>query len=381
MDKITGKGNRSKPRKVLSWNVNGYSNPLGPITRSVSARIDNPPSYVPYLRNFDVVTLQETWLKENPFVELMPDYQWVHIPSRDPEGTRGRKRGGFIIGWRRSIPSRNVRSQLVGHSEWGSVELYLFGRWVQIVGLYRHHTTKFKDINLPFNRAIPILLMGDMNTRTGNTQTSSEIPRESRDSRSSPTSSAFMKWLEANGLDVLNGSVEGDVPGQITRIGTRGGQPVESCIDYAVGNKPMMDLVQELYVDKNRRESDHSPLIVTLAVDEDDDNKDKKEKDDRKHDIERIKQKEKEKMIKKEKKEREDEEKRERVEREQWERFQTALTVGVIVVGTLASLAVAAVNPSAGILTGKAAAKAAAAVKTAGVVRTVAKTALECMRI
>ena len=85
----------------------------------------------------------------------MLDYEWVHIPSRDPEGTRGRKKGGFTIGWRSSIPSRNVTTQLVGSGEWGSVELSLNGTWIQVVGLYRHNTTEFDELNIQSRSADP----------------------------------------------------------------------------------------------------------------------------------------------------------------------------------------------------------------------------------
>lgn len=324
------KTKKSEPIRILSWNVHGFSNPIGPVTRSVSARIQNPPMYVTYLQDFDVITLQETWLKENPFMELMPDYQWLSIAARDPEGRRGRNKGGLIIGWRRSIQSRNIRSELVGNSEWGSVELLLNGEWVQVVGIYRHYTTKFSGLSIPFNQTLPILLMGDLNTRMDNRQSSPDISRESRDLVWSSTSSAFLKLLRLNGLYVLNGSVPGDIPGDFTRIALRRNVIVKSCIDYAAMNSSMHRLIKEMRVDNTRRESDHRPLIVTLVTEEDDDQEEEeKEKEDREREIEKAKQRERQLEIEKkqelermEKKAREEKEERECKKRENEQRIE-----------------------------------------------------------
>ena len=237
----------------------------GVSTRAM-ARQDNISATADYAEEFDVVVLQETWLKENPFERLLRDWRWETIASRDPLGTRGRNRGGFIFGWRRNVPSRNIRSSLEGNSEWVSVELLVNGRWIQVVGLYRHASTRFEDLNIPFNRDLPILLVGDMNARTADREASpapsQEGRRRSRD-MSLTSDREFLGFLRENGLEILNGTVDGDREGEFTH---RHGSNVQSTIDYATANEAMRQQVRELKVDQTRRESDHFPLMVSLGV-------------------------------------------------------------------------------------------------------------------
>lgn len=259
----------------------------------------------PYLSAFDIVILEETWLKDSPFgnSKVLKDWKWLNIPSLSNRSC------GMLLGYKSWI---KLKKDIAGHiknedredkkrrsrdseerdpndglteeerikiikgfeSQWISAEFEVDKMSLQIVGLYRHHNTKFEAVETAFQRMLslskttPLLLIGDMNVRIGGMGAWPDKTKN-RNCRDKHTDSkglytSFLQLLETCKLIVLNGQTRGDEEGEYTR------EEAKSTVDFGAANEKLREKIEQFKVDTIRQyESDHYPLTLKIRIRED----------------------------------------------------------------------------------------------------------------
>lgn len=137
-----------------------------------------------------------------------------------------------------------------------------------------------QDINSSLdNMEFPDLVVGgDFNGRVGESSYLEEEiievsdcikeVRVSKDKISNSRGKAVLLAMEELGLTLLNGRVDGDIPGEFTHVSERG----NSVIDLVYSNLTCIPKVQRLKVEYDITSSDHFPLSLELNLTVNEDN-------------------------------------------------------------------------------------------------------------
>lgn len=109
------------------------------------------------------------------------------------------------------------------------------------------------------NPGVNMLISGDFNARTegGTGKKGERERRECRDSCMNAEGKKLIKWLNENGLEILNGTVDGDEKEDDICIGTWG----DSVIDYIKRNGIIKKEEEDMEIIEST-ESDHMKLFV-----------------------------------------------------------------------------------------------------------------------
>lgn len=235
-----------------------------------------------YLKNFDVIVLQETWLDEKQYEEnfinaLDNNFIWT-TKAAVRVNKKGRAKGGQIIGIRKNL-GKNI----------------VFCDWKYGVIIEGDHIEaedkKFKIITVYINKGMSnikkhisviievaikeskgILMLGDLNARTGcENEANDDLydldrnytkNRVSGDEVLNSEGRKLLNLCGEYGLKILNGCMKDDYEGKLTYIGEAG----SSVLDYLIvkedeGINPISSLGVE-----SRVESDHLPVAFKIRL-------------------------------------------------------------------------------------------------------------------
>ncbi len=219
-----------------------------------------------------MVILLKTWLEEK---------DWGVWRGRLPAGytcekvdvkrihVKGRAAGGIIFGVKTNGVQRKGVFKIgadvikwkgkIGELDWSIVAVYNACGWEKL-----RAELKEEGENKNLNR----LVVGDMNARIGTERVvirndGSEMERKSKDQTTNTEGVRMLKWMEDEGMMVLNGWKEDD-EGVWTFIGEQGG----TIIDYGIVNGNAEVEVTRFSVEE-RTESDHMPITMVMGGDED----------------------------------------------------------------------------------------------------------------
>jgi len=223
-DRDRDKGKRKlgdKIRKVLFWNVAGGGN--------------KDKEFWKYIRSFDIINLCETWINEKGWESLkerLPvSHEWgCSFASR--KGSRGRAKGGFLVGKKMEGDKRgsklNIRKE---NEEMVWCNMYIGKESLDIIMVYGG-----KERGKLGDRKIEefigkedlgsVIIGGDFNIRIGELGNGgieeSVAERYSKDKVIGNGGIQLAEWIMEKGWMILNGRTEGDWEGEYTYVGARG---------------------------------------------------------------------------------------------------------------------------------------------------------------
>lgn len=245
-------------KEILFWNVAG----LG--------RHDK--EFWRFIGKNDFISLCETWLEERSWnrirYKLPSSHKWYCIFAKR-EVNRGRARGGFLIGIKKSW---NIEKEVSIQEREEGVVMTRFREKEQkrtfvVISVYSNRNwKKMKEamVNIAEENREEILIVGgDFNARIGlkggNDIEGWDIRRKSKDEVVNVKGKELIDWVADVGGVILNGTTKGDEDGEFTYIGPKGA----SVIDYAIVNENCMEFVNSFKVEE-RVDSDHMPLRLEI---------------------------------------------------------------------------------------------------------------------
>lgn len=262
---------KSKNLKLLSWNIMGWG------------RHTCDPSFVSYVSKFDIILLQETWLREkltlNGFTTSSVD------ASASQKG--GRPSGGLSILISTSI--KHVSFSIPPLANLASSSLVRFNDiWLLIINVYLPPIRQKEALKntwlkletyitntLAQHPEVLLILAGDFNARIGPTEADlydhfhlaqPEIDlglvlpyRQSKDKGCNWAGLYLTELSHKLNLVIMNGSTEGDDEGEYTFVSNRG----SSTIDYFLISYELLFVTPRCKIE-HRVESDHLPVTLTL---------------------------------------------------------------------------------------------------------------------
>lgn len=227
-----------------------------------------------YIKGFDFISLNETWLEEKGWErikwKLPRTHEWKCSFARKSR-KRGRAKGGFIIGKRLGWGEES--SVLIKYEEEGIVlsEIYREGESLGIISVY--NVGRWKVIADSIDGLVEdrerkgVIIGGDFNIRTGVGGgigvDEEENKRFSKDKTIGNEGRNLIEWVGEKGWYIMNGNVKGDWEGDFTYVGPRG----SSLIDYVLINDNIVDKIEEFKVDVSV-DSDHMPLCIRIGREE-----------------------------------------------------------------------------------------------------------------
>ena len=251
--------NRRKRRgkiEILFWNVAGLVNKDRDFWR--------------YIREFDFVSLSETWVdaeKWDNIKSLLPNtHEWVCSHAKRIK-KKGRAIGGFVLGRRKSWGE--LGSTMIKNEEEGLIlsEILTDGERINIISVY--NKDNWSRVEETIERWLEnkdrerTLIGGDFNIRIGELGGGEEeeggIDRKSKDKTIGNGGRNLVEWVQNKGWYILNGMTKGDWDGEYTFVSSRG----NSVIDYVIVCEELYYCVKEFIVDA-RVDSDHMPVIAVM---------------------------------------------------------------------------------------------------------------------
>ena len=244
-----------KKIKILSWNVQGLRKKLGDIRN--------------YLMNFEIILLTETWIESKQIVntqKMLPkEFTWFWMEAVR-EKQRGRPAGGMTIGVKNGIPC----SGFTGNSKgcWASINIAIKQHKYKILSIYNNTSCDTMRVELEQvleqcrSEGYAGLLCGDLNARIGTLGAHEE--NEERATEDAVINKEGREWItlmETYGLTLLNGNVNGDRTGNITRMGYSNQE--QAVLDYAAITTNSFQTIDSMKVGVETN-SDHFPLEISL---------------------------------------------------------------------------------------------------------------------
>ena len=262
----------------------GYQNIEGLHSRTFDCKL----SYIQPKLIHDIEVLSETWGICNHSKDF-PGYKTVHIDSTKKSNVhKGRSSGGILIYIKnhlfRFIKSVEKTPQYV----WLEIDksiFYALEDSIRICVAYNPPSSSkycnpeiYDEISTHIMQCVTskILLIGDFNSRTGETleytepdkMDENEIPREciptSRkncDKVTNPMGEKLIDLCKGHDLQLLNGRTSGDTQGAFTFYDTKEGA---STIDVAVSSDPLYSSIRSFNVCRQDEFSKHCKIVVRI---------------------------------------------------------------------------------------------------------------------
>jgi len=225
-----------------------------------------------YIIGYDFISLSETWVDEKGWEvwkERLPGtHIWECVPAVNRK-TRGRAKGGFIIGKKKDW--RTSRCIMIAEKGEGVLrsEIEVDREQLSIISVYGEQGGKklVERLDLMAGRRGEenVIIGGDCNLRIENLGKSDKAEggmlRYSKDTCVSNEGRRLMGWINKMGWEILNGCTEGDWEGEFTYVGARG----SSVIDYVITSENVSNRISSFRIG-DRVDSDHMPLELTLQM-------------------------------------------------------------------------------------------------------------------
>lgn len=269
--------------KITSYNIQGmYSSCFG--DKSIN------PDFLNLVNSSDIVIVLETWSREGNFHSI-PHYRELCIPSiKNPKVKCGRDSGGIIVLFKENIsnyifPVKKGRShiwiKLKKELTSSDLDIYLCAIYIPPNESPYYSDEIFQTLQseiLQFQSQGSILLMGDMNARTGreidyiesqgyafvsdvqiNRNKQFERPRQNHDNILNKNGKQLLQLCKSLGLFITNGRMRGDSLGRFTYCSQLGC----SAVDYAVTDIESNN-INYFMVMPQIPLSDHSHITISL---------------------------------------------------------------------------------------------------------------------
>ena len=257
--------------------------------------IDN---FVHFVKTCDIIGFVETWLHDDSdCINMFPGFK-IFSYFRPKAHKKGRHSGGvtvlikneFAKGVKRVYNNCYDMIFLLLDGKFFNVDkhtlvgfIYMspenasvynnqnYDPWFQIENVIIKCKSDFNDPN--------ILLMGDLNARTGidsdfiendtnmfipvpdNYDTDDVLHRKSKDHIVNNFGRKMLDFCKATGMRVLNGRTKADEEGQFTFVSHTG----KSVVDYAISSVQSLYTIMSFTVECNP-ESDHMPITTNLLI-------------------------------------------------------------------------------------------------------------------
>jgi len=222
------------------------------------------------LRKSDIINISETWIeKEDKIMDhKMKNHEYVQIKARR-EKKRGRPKGGMVMAHRKSLITKKIGIEKVT-DEVMKMEIDTGNEVIIVISTYmrenrKENYEKIAEI-IEENKDRYIIIGGDFNARTAEKggrieDDIAEERRSSEDKIINEEGRVLIKWLEENGLYIINGNVQGEEKGSMTYIGAAG----RSVIDYVITNRKGEEKIDKMEIVEGTA-SDHLMIKVNLRT-------------------------------------------------------------------------------------------------------------------
>nr|GAT54355.1 predicted protein [Mycena chlorophos] len=255
-------------RTFLAWNIDGR----------LALKLADP-EFVGLVTEGDIVFIQETFLREEEerTLDIPNGYEVVARARPDIPGA-DTVWGGVVVLVRRGIPYTVVNELSAPDIiVLDLIDMFFVGSYVLPAG---SKWQEWSDVD-PERRLVealtfcaaaprkPLLAMGDINARTGNTTpVNSPLRRLSTDDRDPDTRGRrFVRVCRDLSLVILNGTIkEANIPGALTSFQPQGA----TVIDYAICTHTLLDKLENgaLVITRQKAWSDHAILSIEVASEE-----------------------------------------------------------------------------------------------------------------
>lgn len=224
-----------------------------------------------YLNNFDIVTLQETWLEKDKEKEcikrLEKSFKWVAKAAKR-ENAKGRASGGVLVGVKKGI-----RFKTIDEWKFGLIIKEIIiekGKKASIIVVYNNKgmqevADELRElVNAIVTEGCSIILLGDFNARIGKWMLDEE--GELREGRSSADEvlnaegKRLLELCEDIGGVIKNGNTRGDWEGRQTFVGGGGNSVLDLAIEVENEKGSVIDELKVV----PRIESDHLPVEIHI---------------------------------------------------------------------------------------------------------------------
>ena len=204
--------------RVVSWNIAGLRKTLG---------------LRKFFRNYDIVTLQETWVEKNKegewIAKLDKDFNWS-MKAAIRENKKGRAKGGVAVGIRKSLEVGELKEWDYGivikdlkGAEEKSISLIVVYNNVKIETVLNKMKTIAEEC---VERGESVIVVGDLNARVGEWQIGTtgerEKGRKSVDKTLNSEGNKLLSFCEELGCTIRNGATKGDWEGEQIFVGDGG---------------------------------------------------------------------------------------------------------------------------------------------------------------
>ncbi|THU88225.1 hypothetical protein K435DRAFT_866515 [Dendrothele bispora CBS 962.96] len=223
------------------------------------------PEFKNDFKNFDVIFYQETHLRPNEHECIqVPDGFQMFVKSR-PGPKDLRRPWGGVITFARTELNASVRNDL-SSTDILSLEIqrcilvnaYILPvnstSWMDFTDVHPFEHL-LRILIATYSMSLPVLIMGDLNARTGITQTNTAEPRSSSDTTTCGRGSRLIRELQSTGYSIVNGCMK---LGPTADRATSFHGSSTTVIDYALVNDLIRERIQYFGIDSfDKDTSDH----------------------------------------------------------------------------------------------------------------------------
>ncbi|THU97582.1 hypothetical protein K435DRAFT_796379 [Dendrothele bispora CBS 962.96] len=199
------------------------------------------PEFKNDFKNFDVIFYQETHLRPNEHECIqVPDGFQMFVKSR-PGPKDLRRPWGGVITFARTELNASVRNDL-SSTDILSLEIqqcilvnaYILPvnstSWMEFTDVHPFEHL-LRILIATYSMSLPVLIMGDLNARTGITQTNTAETRSSSDTTTCGRGSRLLRELQSTGYSIVNGCMKlGPTADRATSFHGSSTTPTTSCV-------------------------------------------------------------------------------------------------------------------------------------------------------